>query len=162
MVVAMLVAVAVALAQGPSEGQMAFERLKSLEGEWEGTHGEGQKAWTSFRVVSKGSVLLEMHRSSAEEYAMVTAYYVDNGRLMMTHFCGAGNQPRMVAAEVSSDGKRIAFRLQDITNLASPEAGHMHGLEIVLLGADQYSEQWTWREGGKDAQPEVFRLSRVK
>jgi hypothetical protein len=161
-VVAMLAAVATAPAQGPSEGQMAFERLKSLEGEWEGTHGEGQKAWSSFRVVSNGSMLLETHKSATEDYSMVTTYYVDNGRLMMTHFCGAGNQPRMVAEEISPDGKRMAFRLQDVTNLTSSAAGHMRALEIGLVDADHYTEQWTWREKGKDEPAEVFKLRRKR
>ena len=38
---------------------------------------------------------------------MISMLHLDADRLLMTHYCGAGNQPRM-QAEASSDGKTFA------------------------------------------------------
>lgn len=160
--VAFLSAVATASAQAPSAGQQAFDKLKTLAGKWEGTDGGGKAAWSRFTLVSNGTVIMQAHKSDSEDYSMLTTYYVDNGRLMITHFCGAGNQPRMVAAGLSLDGQRITFRLHDVTNLTSPETGHMAALEITFVDGEHYTERWTWREGGKDQMSELFQLTRAQ
>ena len=158
--VALLLGVASAPAQAPSAGQQAFDKLKTFVGEWEGTHGAGQRTTASYTLAANGSVIAETLRSSHDE--MLTTYYLDNGRLMMTHYCGAGNQPRMVAAGLSPDGKRITFRLHDVTSLAAPTAGHMGALEVTFVDAQQFTQQWTWRENGKDKSKDVFKLTRTK
>lgn len=160
LVIALFLIVAAAPAMTPSAGQQAFEKLKMLAGEWEGTHRSGLRATASYRLTADGSVLAETLRSSHDE--MLTTYYLDNGRLMMTHYCGAGNQPRMVTEGLSPDGKRVVFRLYDVTNLATPDAGHMGALEIILVDNDHYIARWTWRENGKDVSHDIFKLTRMK
>ena len=80
---------------------------------------------------------------------MLSLFYVDGERLLMTHFCPSGNQPRMQAT-ISSDGKSISFNFLDVTNLSNPQAGHMHHAVYLFSDADHYTEQWTWRQDGKD------------
>ncbi len=64
---------------------------------------------------------------------MITMFHLDGAnRLMMTHYCGAGNQPRMQAS-ASPDGKTLRFKFVDATNLESTESGHMDHVVIALL-----------------------------
>ena len=161
-VLALLLAVASAPAQAPDAAQLAFEKLKTLAGEWEGTHGAaGKWAKASYTLTSDGTVLMERLLEQGG-HEMVTTYHMDNGRLLMTHYCAAGNQPRMQAAGLEPDGKRIRFAFRDVTNLANPNAGHMRALEITLIDANHLTQAWTWRENGKDTPPEPFQLVRMK
>ncbi|MBE3072521.1 MAG: hypothetical protein IMZ67_06055 [Acidobacteria bacterium] len=70
------------------------------------------------------------------------------------------NEPRMVAASASNP-KVITFTFKDVTNLASPTAGHMRGLVLTMVDADHHTQQWTFRQDGKD-QAEVFEFTRKK
>jgi len=82
-----------------SDAQQSFDKLKTLAGSWEGTGPDGKPMMVSYRMSSHGSALFsEIH----SEDDMVTVFHLDGNRLLMTHYCGAGNQPRMVAT-VSPD-----------------------------------------------------------
>jgi hypothetical protein len=163
--VAILAAASLVTAQAPNGAQRAFHKLKGLSGEWTGTSGDGSPATVSYRVTGKGSALVETLRianANAGNPEMTTTYYVDGDRLMMTHFCAAGNQPRMRSAGLSADGKSIAFAFQDATNLPSPDAGHMRALTVTLVDADHFTQQWTWHEKGKEDMKDLFKLTRKK
>lgn len=150
-----------AAAAGQSKAQGSFDKLKALAGEWEGTAGEGQTARATYRVVSGGSVLEETLAVGTEE-PMITIYHLDGDRLMVTHYCGAGNQPRMVAAPDATKPNVFAFKFLDATNLSSPEAGHMRNLVLTLVDKDHLTQQWIWHEKGKEDKWEVFKLARKK
>ncbi|HKV91859.1 MAG TPA: hypothetical protein VJW20_04850, partial [Candidatus Angelobacter sp.] len=104
-----------------SDAQKAFDKLKTLAGTWEGPvkmeghdHGNGNGApesvQVSLRVTSRGNALVhemgDLNRTDdpTKYDHPVTMFYLDNGKLMLTHFCDAGNRPSM-AAKVSPDGK---------------------------------------------------------
>ena len=53
---------------------------------------------------------------------MATLYHLDGDQLMLTHYCSAGNQPRMRAATVSTEGV-IEFHLLDTGHFALEEDG---------------------------------------
>jgi hypothetical protein len=76
----------------------------------------------------------------------------------MTHYCGAGNQPRMKAT-ASADGKTITFDFLDATNLASADAGHMHRMVLNLIDPNHHTEEWTFLDHGKQMK-ETFALQR--
>src|SRR5215470_1902813 len=87
-----------------------FERIKKLEGTW---HAVSTKGWTEveqFRVIAKGSAVKYESVPGATQdengpAPMLTVYYMDGDRLLLTHFCEARNQPRLVASSVENDGK---------------------------------------------------------
>jgi len=79
---------------------------------------------------------------------MLSLFYVDGDRLLMTDFCRSGNQPRMQAT-ISPDVKSISFDFLDATNLPSPQSGHMHHALYIFTDADHYSQEWTWMQDGK-------------
>jgi hypothetical protein len=141
----------------PSAG---FERMKSLVGEWTGKSGDGKPVTISYALVSDGSALMEK-LGMAHESDMVTLYHPDGDGLMMTHYCSAHNQPRMRAGKVSPESRRIAFDFLDATNLASPDAGHMHRLVVTFEDRNRIVQEWTWREKGKE-KIETFTLERKK
>jgi hypothetical protein len=86
-------------------------------------------------------------------------YHRDGSGLMLTHYCAAGNQPRMRADSTAAPGNRISFRFLDIANLASPEAGHMRTLSATLTDANHLVQEWSYREKGKDSKS-IFRYKR--
>jgi len=91
---------------------------------------------------------------------MISMFNLDGGRLLLTHYCSAGNQPRMVAS-ASPDGKTITFDFLDATNLASPDAGHMNRVVVSILDANHHTEEWIYNDHGKEMK-EAFDLWRKR
>lgn len=142
-----------------SDAQKSFDKLKTLVGTWEGKTAQGQAVRVTFRLTGNDSAL--MSEIGAPEN-MITMFHLDGDRLLMTHYCGAGNQPRMKAL-ASPDGKSIPFEFLDITGLTKSQPGHMKGLVVTLADADHHSEAWTFENAdGKAEMHEVFELQRVR
>ena len=152
------VALAATAAVAQSEAQRSFNQLKSLTGTWEGKTPDGKSVEVSFRDTAGGSALMsEINGYRSED--MITMFHLDGAnRLMMTHYCGAGNQPRMQAS-ASPDGKTLTFKFVDATNLESPETGHMDHVVIAMLDPNHHTEEWTFTNHGKEMN-EVFDLRR--
>ncbi|MFY9683054.1 MAG: hypothetical protein WA416_15185 [Candidatus Sulfotelmatobacter sp.] len=152
---ALLLTAPAALTQ--TTAQKFFDQLKSLTGNWEGTNTKGMPIEVSFRDTAGGSALMsEIHGHGP---AMVSMFNLDGpDRLIVTHYCGAGNQPRMQASS-SPDGKTITFDFFDGTNIAGPEAGHMQRLVIAMPDSNHHVEEWTFSDHGKQTK-EVFDLQR--
>jgi len=138
--------------------QKSFDQLKSLTGSWEGKTAQGKPVQVSFRDTAGGSAIMsEIHGQGQEN--MISMFHLDGpNRLMLTHYCGAGNQPRMTAS-ASSDGKTITFDFLDATNLATPDAGHMQRVVFTVLDANHHTEDWTFADHGKEMK-EFFDLKR--
>src|SRR5262245_61344602 len=103
------------------DSRAAFERLKGLVGAWDATDKDNPAAaeTVTYTMTGRNSVLLESFSAPTSGMGhMLTAYHLDVGRLVLTHFCGAGNQPRMRVTSVEEGGKHLAFEMYDITNLA--------------------------------------------
>ena len=141
-------------AAAPDTPASHFDPLKKLAGTWEGKTADGKPVSITLQVVSDGSALMEL--DPVEN--MVTMFHPDNDRLLMTHYCSAHNQPRM-QAEVSPDGKRFTFNFLDATNLAKPDAGHMHRMILTIEDANHMTQQWFFLGGSKEL-TETFTLVR--
>ena len=64
--------------------QRAFERFKSLSGEWQ---GQSTKGWTDksvFKVIAAGSCVLGTTFDAHPNETMLTAYHMDGKHLMLT------------------------------------------------------------------------------
>lgn len=146
-------------AAGAARAADNWDLLKSLAGEWEGASDKSKDpVRISYQVISAGSVVMETMQMPDGKPMMVTMYHRDGGSLMVTHYCAVGNQPRM-RAPLAAEGRKIAFRFMDATNLQSPAAPHMRDLTLTSPDAGQLVQEWTSREGGKDSTT-VFRLRR--
>ena len=157
--VAIAVVLCASLALAQSGAKKTFDALKTLQGTWEGKDPQGHPVKVTFRETAGGSALMSEILGEGPE-DMVTMFHMDGDRLLMTHYCGAGNQPRMKAA-LAPDGKTIVFDFMDATNLASPEAGHMHHVVFVIADADHHTEEWAFLDHGKEMK-ELFTLQRMK
>ena len=137
--------------------QVAFEKLKSLAGEW--NKGEG-KVTHRFQVVSAGSVVFE-DMMPGTPYEMITMYHLDKGDLVLTHYCAHGNQPRM-KAKLPFDGKTLVFEFDGGTNFDPAKDPHMHEATFTFTDADHYKAEWTaWEKGAKSG-VHGFELTRIK
>ena len=155
-----ILAAAPALAN-PSPAEKTFDQIKALAGTWEGKTAEGDAIKVLFRVTSNGSAVMSeiLVNGKKKNEDMITMFNMDGDRLLMTHYCAAGNQPRMVA-DASPDGKLITFRFLDGTNLGGPNAGHMHHVVFRMPDADHHTEQWTFMQGNQTIN-ESFDLQRI-
>lgn len=144
-----------------TKAKAAFERMKTLVGEWEGKTSSGNKANVTYALISGDSVVMETLMTEGES-SMVTMYHMDGDQLMMTHYCAAGNQPRMRAGNVRADTEQIAFTFLDATNLPSLDTGHMQSMTLTWKDNDHITHVWTWREKSKPDMPEEFQFVRKK
>lgn len=149
---AVLLAATSALAQ--SSSQSPFDKLKTLSGTWSEKASNGKTGEVTYRVISGGSAIM----ADMSEHAMVSMFAMDGNRLLMTHYCGAGNQPRMVG-DLSPDGRTLTFDFLDATNLDSPQTGHMHHAVFTFVDANHYTEDWTFTKDGQN-QAEHMELQR--
>lgn len=136
----------------------SFEVLKKLVGEWHGVGPNEMQVHVTYELWSGGHSLVEVRRPVGEP-DMVTVFHRDGDRVLLTHYCSAGNQPRMVM-KPSSSVNQIAFEFLDLTN-PDAHAGYMTGLRYAFKDADHVAQTWVWQEAGNDHET-AFELTRVK
>jgi len=153
----LLLAATSALSQ--TAAQQSFDQLRTLTGSWEGKNSQGKPLRVSFRDTAGGSALMSEIIGEGHE-DMISMIHLDGAnRLMMTHYCGAGNQPRM-AATTSPDGKTITFDFFDGTNIPTPESGHMQHVVFTIIDPNHHTEDWTFAAGKGKEMKEFFDLKR--
>jgi hypothetical protein len=133
------------LATADTASNPAWDKLKSLAGEWEGVE-DGKTFQVSYKMVSNGTALMET-MSGPDAMEMVTVYHPDGATVLMTHYCSMGNQPRM-RAKALENGK-IAFRYLDAANVKSAADPRMSGLVLTLKDADHLGADWTHKDGAE-------------
>jgi hypothetical protein len=150
-------------AKPPSPAAAQLEKLKALAGTWAGkaAHGgsPGDDTSVIWRVTAAGSAVVETI-APGTPHEMVTVYHLDGDKLMLTHYCAAGNQPTM-RARPSKDPSVIAFDFVRGSNV-KPGDMHMHSARIVLTSEDRLETEWTTWNGGKAADSAKFALTRQK
>jgi hypothetical protein len=152
--------------------KQAFALIKSLSGRWQGPFmnpetGKPVTMEASIRVTSHGnSVVHEMKGAgdpdqSATQDHPITMMYIDGANLLLTHYCDAGNRPRM-SAHISPDGKQVDF---DFLDVAGPtKYGHMQHARFTFVDNTHHTEEWTWAlPNGKTvgAQMDLHRVETV-
>jgi hypothetical protein len=152
-------AVAATPKSNPGESNEAFTRLKTLVGDWEADTSKG-KVHSRYELIAGGSVLLE-HLAVPGEGEMLTAFHLDGDRLVLTHYCMAGNQPQMVAQSFDPSNGELDFAFAGASNL-KPGAGHMHDVNLRLISQDRFDAKWDFVEAGKTKFSEDLHYTRVK
>ena len=134
-----------------------WSKLASLVGEWDSKTEDGKAVHVKFELVAGGSVLLEAMEGCCG--SMVTMYHGDKDHVILTHYCCAGNQPRMKLVKATE--KELEFEFLDCTNLEKPGDPHMHGLVVRFKDEKHYTEEWTFRAGEK-SEKKVLEYERKK
>jgi hypothetical protein len=159
MFVTTILAMAATVSLAAPTAEQSFDQLKTLAGQWETKTPNGKTATVSYRVMANGSSVVS--EIDAPDDNMISVFHMDKDRLLLTHYCAAGNQPRMQATS-SADGKVITFDFIDGTNILPSQGGHMRRLVITMADADHHSEEWVFAgNDGKDMR-ETFELQRKK
>jgi hypothetical protein len=143
-----------------SDAQKSFDTLKTLAGTWDAQvttipemseMGNGAHVQVTLRIASRGnSIVHEMKAADkpddpAKYDHPVTMIYLDSDRLLLTHYCDAGNRPRM-AGKLSADGKSVEFDFLDVAG--STEYGHMNHAVFTILDPNHHTEDWTYMMPG--------------
>jgi hypothetical protein len=155
-----------AAAFAQSDAQKAFDQLKTLDGVWQGPAStippmpemQGDIMKVSLRATSMGNALMHEMTSPKRPDDPITMFYLDGDQLLLTHYCDAGNRPRMTG-KVSPDGKIVEFEFLDVAG--STKYGHMHHAKFTLIDADHHTEEWTYMQGDKAVNAR-FDLQRAK
>jgi hypothetical protein len=144
----------------PARSTPAFDQLKSLAGNWEGKESSGSAVKVTYKIVSNGSVVME-HLQPTNEPEMITMYSLDGDRIVVTHYCSAGNQPTMQTAPTPAVNGKLDFSFVRLAGAKSPDEGHMVALSVSILDKDHLTQTWTFQENGK-SMAETFNYTRVK
>jgi hypothetical protein len=157
-----------------SGSQKAFDKLKALAGSWEGRvstlppqpgMGDGAITDISLRITSRGNAMVQEMKEAgtADDPARydhpVTMFYLDSDRLLLTHYCDAGNRPCMLG-KMSADGKTVEFEFLDLSG--GTQYGHMDHAVFTFVDANHHIEEWTYRMPGDKPVHARFDLQRTK
>jgi len=148
-----------------SDAQKSFDKMKALSGTWEGrvttvppTELQGKLMQVTLRTTSIGNALLHEMSGAGRPDDPITMFYLENDHLMLTHYCDAGNRPRMTA-KPSPDGKTVDFEFMDV--MGNMQHGHMHHAAFTMVDANHHIEEWTFMSGDKPVRAH-FDLQRTK
>ena len=146
------VMLAASTARGSSE--TVFEAFKGFEGKW--AIRSGKKTLPiemTYESASKGSIVTEQFGKE------LSVFYRDGQSLLMTHFCNAGNQPRLRLKENTRPGV-FEFQMFDITNLQSPDADHVERVIYRIIDRRTIDLEIVWKNG-KSEESEKYTLTRL-
>lgn len=156
-----------AMPGAPGGAPPAFDQLKVLGGSWEGIlttvpptpEVQGKAAQVTLRVTSMGNALEHEVRIEGRPDHPITMFYMDGEDLFLTHYCDAGNRPRM-RSRTLSEANKVEFDLLDVAG--STQYGNMHHALFTLIDADHHVEDWTWMNPGGKTVEAHFDLRRAK
>jgi hypothetical protein len=148
-----------ALAAEKTKSEEAFNRLTSLQGEWQGM-ADGVNTTLIYTLTANGSTLMEQCRPE-RGHEMITMFTVDGDHLIATHYCSAKNQPQMATPAITDAEKPLAFSLVRVTGLKSPGDFHNTGLTMIEEDNDHLTQEWLYDAKGKSGK-NVFHFTRVR
>jgi hypothetical protein len=139
-----------ALGETPADAAV-YDRIKSLAGSWNGRMEDplaGPPVTVRYEVVSGGKAVIE-YQNPGQSFEMVTVYYLANGKLHATHYCGAGNQP---AYKLGGDSTADLLKLEfdGGSGFDPAQDGHVHQGEIRFISPERIEHRWFHFVGTKE------------
>jgi hypothetical protein len=145
----------------PADPKAAFAQLQALAGEWKGGIGQpdGAPGRMNYRVTAGGHTVMET-MFPGTDHEMISMYHLDGKDLVLTHYCAAGNQPKMKLSAEKSTATELVFEFDGGSNLDAAKDGHIHCGRIRLPEPNRLEADWVFYAGGKSAGTNRFFLSR--
>lgn len=157
--------IAARVGKNAPSGVQAFERMKSLLGDWESRDDQGNHVILHFDLTGNGKEIYERYTeqdaAGKVSHDMVTMYYLDGGEIKLTHYCEAGNQPTM-HGEYDSGKGLLTFHFVSATGLPNLDAGHMYYAVYRFVDDSHIETTWKFRKNQKDAFVEVTPFTRKR
>jgi hypothetical protein len=155
------------LAIAQSDAQKSFEKMKTLAGSWEGQvtttppdpEIDNKHIQATLRTTSMGNAMMHEMTGAGRPDDPITMLYLDGDRLLLTHYCDAGNRPRMVG-KISPDGNTVEFAFLDVAG--STQYGHMDHAVFTVIDANHHAEDWTYMQPGDKPMHAHIELTRTK
>lgn len=134
----------------PASPAVPWAHLKTLAGTWQRTESstEAQKAFRiRYRLISADTVLVEEFGDPAKRGTQ-TAFHLDGSRVLATHYCAQGNQPRLRLRVDAPD--MMVFEFLDATNLRSASDSHLVRLTFRWRDADHLVREEVYAANGRE------------
>lgn len=132
----------------------AFEFLKTLSGNWERSGGAHDHGGDSHGVIFKntaaGSSVMET-MFPGEDMEMISMYHMDDGTLLMTHYCALQNAP-ILKFEKSDKPGEIKFVFHGGTNFDPKVDAHVHEGVLRIKDANTIESSFVGYANGKPDQ----------
>jgi hypothetical protein len=119
---------------------------------------EQQAFRIQYKLISANTALVEVFGNPARQVTE-TIYHRDGERLLVTHYCAQGNQPRLKLRDGTPTGT-LQFDFLDVTNLRRPGASHLVRIRFERTDATHLVRKETYEEDGKE-QETILTLERV-
>ena len=138
----------------------AFAALMRITGNWQASVGtKGTIIRLNLRLISNDSALVETFTTPGGRETL-TIFHPDRDRLLATHYCAQGNQPRLVLDPGSAPAE-MTFRFLDATNLKSPEDAHLVRMVLKIKDDDHFEKTEVYAERGVE-DVTVYQFTRVR
>lgn len=151
-------------AQTPNDLEAAWEQLKKLAGTWHRKNlDRGTEGIVSYHVTGGDAVVFEEFMGDTPEGVrpMATAYHWDVDSVVATHYCSAGNQPRMRSASWDPETKMLRFGFWDVTGLQDPDEYHTTDIELYFEDDDNVELRFRGITAGVQGEWTVNRMRRL-
>ena len=146
------------------DAKTAFEKLKGLAGDWNGTGAHGDQsipATVTYHNGSNGSIVTEVLFPNTD-HEMMTVYYLQGNDLVATHYCAMGNQPHFKLDLAKSTPTELVFAFDGGTNLDPMKDGHIHDGRIAFTGDGKLDNAWSFYVGNEKKGENSIHLTRKK
>jgi hypothetical protein len=145
-----------------SDASASWDRLKALVGTWQRAEAStpSSKAFRiRYRLISADTALVEEFGDPAKQPTQ-TVFHLDGERLLATHYCAQGNQPRL-RLRVGPSTDALVFDFLDATNLRSAADSHLVRLTFRWRDADHLVREEAYAANGRE-ETETLVLERVR
>jgi len=141
----------------------SFRLLTQLEGRWLGSGGrlgtEPEETVHEFTVAAGDSVVMEIIDPGGERELNV--YHLVEGDLMLTHYCGAGIQPRLKLDIGRAAPGVFPFVFVDGSGFDPDRDRHIHSAKLVVRHGSHLESWWTAEKEGQVVMESRFVLERA-
>jgi len=150
----------------PDRDEVMLGSIKQLAGTWNGSDMDGKTIQAAtFSVTSGGSAVREV-MFPGKPYEMTNVYHMDGDKLVLTHYCYAGNQPTMIAASAvdTDEGKVFQFDFDHVSNLRADHPEYMGAMTLTIRNDGEIRQDWRSydRDGKLSEEATTIDLTRAR